>query len=156
MDLKVSEILQPSAIVLGLDAEDKADALEKVVDLITATGKVKDPDELKRVIFEREKLMSTGIGDGIALPHGKSNAVDTSLAALATLKTPIDFDALDDQPVEIILLLVGTESNVGVHLRLLSRISRMLGTPGFRESLLTAKSVEDVTQLFATQEEERA
>ena len=78
------------------------------------------------------------------------------MAALATLRTPIDFDALDDKPVSIILLLVGTEGNVGVHLRLLSRISRMVGSEQFRTSLLNTKSIENVMTLLGTHEEERA
>jgi len=78
------------------------------------------------------------------------------MIAIATLANPIDLDALDDNPVSIIILLVGTESNVGMHLRLLSRISRMVGSEQFRASLLHAKSVEDVMMLFASQEEDRA
>ena len=79
-----------------------------------------------------------------------------SIAALATLREPIDFDSLHDKPVNIVLLLVGTEDNVGAHLRLLSRVSRMVGTEAFRTSLLAAHSVEDVFELFTTYEEERA
>ena len=100
--------------------------------------------------------MSTGIGYGVALPHGKSSVVHTSLAALAVLRTPIDFDALDDKPVNIVLLLVGTEEAVGAHLRLLSRISRMVGSDQFRSDLVGARTVEEVLDLFATYEEERA
>jgi fructose-specific phosphotransferase system IIA component len=155
MDLRISDILDPAAVVLQLDATDKASALEHMVDLLAASGKVSDVNELKRVILEREKLMSTGIGNGVALPHGKTNVVNTSLAALATLKTPLDFDSLDDKPVQIILMLVGTEGNVGQHLRLLSRISRMIGSEAFRSSLLSARSVNDVLELFASYEEER-
>ena len=123
---------------------------------MSATGKVKDRDTLLKVILDREKLMSTGIGFGVALPHGKSGVVASSAAAVATLRDPIDFDALDDKPVNIVLLLVGTEENVGAHLRLLSRISRMVGAEQFRSALLEAHSVEDVLDLFASFEEERA
>lgn len=156
MDIKISDILDASAVCLDLDVKDKTEALVRLIDVLAAGGKVRDVQELKRVILEREKLMSTGIGNGVALPHGKTSVVDTSLAALATLRTPIDFDSLDDKPVSIILLLVGTEGNVGMHLRLLSRISRMVGSESFRSSLLGAKSVNDVLELFASYEEERA
>lgn len=156
MDLRISDILDPAAVMLQLDATDKISALQQMVDLLAASGKVRDVDELKRVILERERLMSTGIGSGVALPHGKTNVVDTSLAALATLKNPLDFDSLDDKPVSIILMLVGTEGNVGQHLRLLSRISRMIGSEAFRTSLLSARSVNDVMELFSSYEEERA
>lgn len=155
MDLRISDILDPAAVMLQLDAADKTSALEQMVDLLAGSGNVSDVAELKRVILEREKLMSTGIGNGVALPHGKTNVVRTSLAALATLKTPLDFDSLDDKPVSIILMLVGTEGNVGQHLRLLSRISRMIGSEAFRASLLSARSVNDVLDLFSSYEEER-
>jgi mannitol/fructose-specific phosphotransferase system IIA component (Ntr-type) len=105
------------------------------------------------VIVDRERLMSTGIGNGVALPHGKSDVVDESIAAVATLASPIDYDSLDDKPVSIIILLVGPEGSVGLHLRLLSRISRMVGSEQFRSSLLTAKSAADVLALFSGNEE---
>ena len=156
MDIKIADILDPACICLNMEAKDKASALNQMVDLLALNGKVHDRATLATVILDRERLMSTGIGNGVALPHGKTNVVDRSMAALATLQTPIDFDALDDKPVSIILLLVGTEGNVGVHLRLLSRISRMVGSEQFRTSLLNAKSIENVIALLGTHEEERA
>lgn len=155
MDLKITDILERNAVVLDLDAASKDEALGRLIDVLAATGKVRDVEQLRRVILEREKLMSTGIGYGVALPHGKTSAVDASVAAMATLRTPIDFDSLDDKPVSIIIMLVGTEGNVGVHLRLLSRISRMVGSDAFRASLQAAKSVDDVLALLASYEEER-
>lgn len=155
-DMKISDILAPSCIRLDMEVGDKYEALTKLVDVLNDTGRVKDRDELLKVITDREKLMSTGIGQGVALPHGKTNVVSESMAALATLREPIDFDSLDDRPVNIILLLVGTESNVGAHLRLLSRISRMVGSEQFRSSLQAARSVEEVVDLFGSYEEERA
>lgn len=155
MDTKISSILDPSCIRLNLDVADKDDCLRKVVDLAGATGKVKDVERLHTVIVDRERLMSTGIGNSVALPHGKTDVVDQSMVAVATLSSPIDFDSLDDKPVSIVVLLIGPESNVGVHLRLLSRISRLVGSEQFRASLLTAKSAEDVLALFAGNEEEQ-
>lgn len=155
MDIKISDILAGHAVLLNQEAKDKTDILIRLVDALAANGLVADVAELRRVILEREKLMSTGIGNGVALPHGKTNVVKTSMAALATLKTPLDFDSLDDKPVSIVLLLVGTESNVGVHLRLLSRVSRMVGNEGFRTAILNAASVDDVVAVFASHEEDR-
>lgn len=156
MDIKIADILDPACICLNMEAKDKVSVLNQMVDLLALNGKVHDRATLATVILDRERLMSTGIGNGVALPHGKTNVVDRSMAALATLRTPIDFDALDDKPVSIILLLVGTEGNVGVHLRLLSRISRMVGSEQFRTSLLNTKSIENVMTLLGTHEEERA
>ncbi len=156
MDIKFSDLLQPESICLNIVAKDKEDALNQIIAVVAKTAAVSNPEELSNVIFEREKLMSTGIGNGVALPHGKTNVVSGSVAALATLSEPIDFDSLDDKPVSIILLLVGTEGNVSMHLRLLSRISRMVGSEQFRNSLLAAKSIEEVVDLFASYEAERA
>lgn len=156
MDLKITDILDRSAVLLDLDVASKDEALQRLIDVLAATGKVRDVDQLQRVIFEREKLMSTGIGHGVALPHGKTNVVDASIAAMATLRNPIDFDSLDDNPVNIIIMLVGTEGNVGLHLRLLSRISRMIGNEAFRNSLANAKSADDVLTLLANTEVDRA
>jgi PTS system fructose-specific IIA component len=156
MDMKITDILAPSCIKIGLEVTDKEDVLTKLVDTLNKTGSVKDRDALLQVIMDREKLMSTGIGHGVALPHGKTNVVANSIAALATLQTPIDFDALDDKPVSIVLLLVGTEGNVSVHLRLLSRISRMIGSDQFRSALIASRTPEEVLDLFASYEEERA
>ncbi|MDZ4744819.1 MAG: PTS sugar transporter subunit IIA [bacterium] len=156
MDLRLSDILDPACIRLGMEANDKTQALSALVDVLANSERVRDLTEVRRVILEREKLMSTGIGLGIALPHGKTNGVDSSVAALATLKSPIDFDSIDDKPVSIILMLVGTEGNVGMHLRLLSRISRMIGSDAFRTSLANATTAEAVMELFVAQEEERA
>lgn len=155
MDTRISAILDSSCIRLNLDVADKDDCLRKVVDLVAATGKVRDMERLHAVIVDRERLMSTGIGNSVALPHGKTDVVDQSIVAVATLASPIDFDALDDKPVSIVILLVGPESNVGVHLRLLSRISRLVGSEQFRASLLSARSAEDVLALFAGSEEEQ-
>lgn len=155
MDTRISAILDPSCIRLNLDVADKDDCLRKVVDLVATTGKVRDMDRLHTVIVDRERLMSTGIGNGVALPHGKTDVVDQSIVAVATLASPIDFDSLDDKPVSIVILLVGPESNVGVHLRLLSRISRLVGSEQIRASLLSARSSEDVLALFAGSEEEQ-
>jgi fructose-specific phosphotransferase system IIA component len=155
MDTRISAILDSSCIRLNLDVADKDDCLRKVVDLVAATGKVRDMERLHAVIVDRERLMSTGIGNSVALPHGKTDVVDQSIVAVATLASPIDFDALDDKPVSIVILLVGPESNVGVHLRLLSRISRLVGSEQFRASLLSARSAEDVLALFAGGEEEQ-
>lgn len=155
MDMKLTDIVENSCVQLNLEATNKTDAITQLVDVLAKTNDVQDRDELLRVILDREKLMSTGIGNGVALPHGKTNVVEKSIAAIATLANPIDFDSLDDKPVQIILLLVGTEDNVGGHLRLLSRISRMVGAEQFRSALVSARTVDEAMGVFASYEEER-
>lgn len=155
MDIKISELLHPEAIVIGMTATRKEDVLQQLVTHLSESGRVKDTDQLLKVIIDRERLMSTGIGHGVALPHGKSAAVDTTLAALALMAEPIDFNSLDDEPVNIVFLLAGTEQQVGLHLRLLSRISRLMGQQEFRMNLLNARTSEDVIRTIVQYEQEQ-
>lgn len=92
--MKITEILSPSCVLLGITAADKPAVLEQLVEALALTGKVSNKAELLRVITDREKLMSTGIGHGVALPHGKTNTVTTSIAAMATLAEPVDLTHL--------------------------------------------------------------
>ena len=147
--MNITEVLSENHILVKIRAGSKEDVLNKMIDTLGDSPLVKDLEAVRRVVFEREKIMSTGIGKGFALPHGKSNAVDATMAVLATLEDPIDFDSLDNIPVNIVFLLVGQEQSVGVHLRLLSKISRLMNNDSFRGQLLQAASEAEVLRLFA-------
>jgi len=98
--------------------------------------------------------MSTGVGKGFAIPHAKTNAVNEIIAAFGRLEQPIDFQSLDDQPVKLIFLLVGKENLVGPHIKLLSRLSRMMNLDEFRENLANATTAEEIYSLFETVEKQ--
>src|SRR3989339_196541 len=102
----------------------------------------------------REKIMSTGVGKGFAIPHAKTNSVNEIIAAFGKLDEPIDFQALDEQPVNLVFLLVGKENLVGPHIKLLSRISRMMNKDEFRESLSKAKTAKEIYSLFENEEKQ--
>lgn len=152
--MQISSILEEQFIAIRLPASSKEEALNRIIDMLGESPKVRDLDKVRTAILEREKLMSTGVGHGFAIPHGKTDALDDIVAAFAITEHPIDFQALDNQPVQLIFMLVGKESHVGTHLKLLSRISRLMNKESFRQQLLAAQSAEEVLGLF-NQEEHR-
>lgn len=151
--MKISDILSEDFVIVGLDASSKEDAINALVDLIAKSDKVKNVNKVREAVFEREKIMTTGVGKGFAVPHGKTDAVTDIVAAFAITKKPIDYDSLDGEPVRLIFLLVGRDNMVGPHIKLLSRISKLMNDNEFRERLLNAKSPKEVVELFKTEEE---
>jgi PTS system fructose-specific IIC component len=150
--MKISDILSPDVIEVNLDVKDKTDSLNKVIDLAAHSNKILDLQKVTNTIFEREKLVSTGVGKGFAIPHGKTDAISDIVAAFVTTKNPIDFDSIDGEPVRFIFLLVGKETLLNTHIKLLSRISRLMNKDEFRAKLLTAKTKEEVMKMFKDEE----
>ena len=150
--MKISEILNENVIVTNLAGTTKAEILNAMIDLAAKSDRVVDKEKMRSAIFEREKIMSTGVGSGFAIPHGKTDAVQDIVAAFAITDNPIDYQSLDDQPVRIVFLLVGKDNSVGPHIKLLSRISRLMNKEDFRKRLLEANSPSDVLQIFRDEE----
>lgn len=150
--MKLTDVLSAEAIVVRSDASAKEDIFRAMIAAMAAAGRVTDADEVFRVVMERERMMSTGIGKGFALPHGKTNAVSDTAGAFLTLANPVDFQALDNQPVTCVFMLVGRENNVGTHLRLLSKISRLMNDENFRNDVNAATAKEEIYRLFEAQE----
>ena len=151
--MKISEILTEDVIEINLTASDKNEAINKMIDLANKSGKITDVESVRRVVFDREKLVSTGVGKGFAIPHGKSDDIKDIVAAFAIMAEPIDFDSIDSEKVVFIFLLVGKDSMLNLHIKLLSRISRLMNKDEFRESLLKAKSKTEVLKLFKEEEQ---
>lgn len=151
--MKISDILTENVIELRLTAKDKTEAINKMVDLANKSGKIIDLEKVRTVVFDREKLVSTGVGKGFAIPHGKSDDISDIVAAFAILSEPIDFDSIDSEKVKYIFLLVGKDSMLNMHIKLLSRISRLMNKDEFRNKLLTAKSKSELLQIFRTEEQ---
>lgn len=150
--MKLTDALSGNAIIVNFEGETKEAIFTAMISSMSASGKILDTDEVFRVVMEREKLMSTGIGKGFALPHGKTNAVNDMAGAFMTLARPVDFQALDNQPVTCVFMLVGRENNVGTHLRLLSKISRIMNDDLFRKRAQSATTKEEIFRLFESQE----
>ncbi len=152
--MKICEILQVGKIISSLQGKEKTDVVNELVDLFKDDDRVKDLEELRNAVHEREKIMSTGVGKGFAIPHAKTNSINEIVAAFGKLDEPIDFQALDEQPVNLVFLLVGKENLVGPHIKLLSRISRMMNKDEFRESLSKAKTAAEIYSLFENEEKQ--
>ena len=151
--MKISEILKKENILFDLDVENKFDLIGRLVDNIVRTHNLKDRDKLYQEVLKRERIMSTGVGKGIALPHAKTNLTNQMLGAILILSNPIDFESLDSEPVSIIFMLIGSETNVGGHLRVLSKISRLMSSDAFRSQLSNCVNSEDVLELFTNYED---
>jgi PTS system fructose-specific IIC component len=151
--MKISDILSADVIDVNTDVKDKDDSLNKIIDLANRSGKILDLKKVTETIFEREKLVSTGVGKGFAIPHGKTDAITDIVAAFMITKNPIDFDSIDGEPVKFIFLLVGKETLLNTHIKLLSRISRLMNKDEFREKLLLAKTKDEVLKIFKDEEQ---
>jgi len=151
--MKISDILNQDMVVNGLEGNSKNDIIESMIDLVATSPKVLDKGKVRKAIFEREKIMSTGVGNGFAIPHGKSDAVSEIVAAFAVTEKPIDYESLDEKPVRLVFLLVGKDNLVGPHIKLLSRIPRLMNKEEFRGRLLDMKSSAEILEGFRVEEE---
>lgn len=151
--LSVSDLLDPSTVRVRLPADEKDAVLDALVDLLGGHPAVTDLDQVRADVHARERQMSTGVGKGLGLPHARSNAVTATVAAFATTADGVDYDTIDGEPVRLLFLLVGPEGERSRHIRLLSRISRLMNRDDFRTSLLAAETPEAALSLFREAEE---
>ncbi|HET6510611.1 MAG TPA: PTS sugar transporter subunit IIA [Candidatus Kapabacteria bacterium] len=151
--MRLSDYLRPEYVAIGLEADSKEDLLEKMVDLAGKNPAVQDKSKVRSAIFEREKIMSTGVGKGFAIPHGKTDAVDDIVLSFAVTDGPVDYASMDNEPVRLVLLLVSRDNLVGQRLKLLSRASKVMNNDDAREDLLKAASVQDVLAIFQREED---
>ena len=150
--MKVSELLKPGFVIPELKSDRKEDIINELIDLFEGDPRVTDIEKMRNAVLDREKIMSTGVGKGFAIPHGKTNAVKEIIAAFGKTKEPIEYQALDNQPVNLVFLLVGKENLVSSHIKLLSRISRMMNKDEFRNKLASAVNSEEMLELFRQEE----
>jgi fructose-specific phosphotransferase system IIA component len=153
--MRVCDVLTTSSVAVQVNLDTKPDALRFMIHLLDKRGVIDDVEKVQDEIFKREAIMSTGVGKGFAFPHAKTNAVHMPAGALITLRKPLDYDALDKQPVSIIFMLLGQEHAVGAHLRLLSRVSRLMNNDEFRLKILNASSPEEVMMLINEEESQK-
>ena len=133
--MKIAEFLNEKAIIAEIQSTTKEGVIRELVDALAKAEGIKNKEELVKVLVNRESLGSTGIGQGVGIPHAKTNAVKKLVAALGICLQGVNFDALDGEPVYIFFLLVAPEDSAGPHLKGLARISRLLKDRFFRESL---------------------
>ena len=146
MDLR--KILNPELIKLDLEGQNKNDVIEELLDILMNTGKIKDREAALKAVLEREEKMSTGIQHGVAIPHGKCDAVNELVACLGIKKDGVDFDALDGEPSRIFIMTLSPISRTGPHVQFLASVSQLLKNDEQREQILSAESVDDIIALF--------
>jgi fructose-specific phosphotransferase system IIA component len=142
------DLIEPSVIRVPLQAETKSEVLRELVDLLAAAGKLKDPEKALSALLDREALGSTGLEDGIAVPHAKSDAEDKLSVAIGLAPQGIDFQALDGKASTIFFLLMAPLEQVGQHIEALSEIAKMTRSKSFCRTLLASETPEEVVELF--------
>jgi PTS system nitrogen regulatory IIA component len=151
--MKISELLDPAAIVADLHGVAKREVLAELTDALLKTEPGLSRDDVLRVLMERERLGSTGIGDGVAIPHGKLKDIDRLLISFGLSRHGVDFDSMDGKPAHLFFLLVAPEESVGVHLKTLARISKLLKSTAVRERLQSAVDSAEIHRIIAEEEE---
>jgi fructose-specific phosphotransferase system IIA component len=151
--MKVSELLKPEFIIPELNGESKEDIINELIDLFKSDPRVEDIEKVRSAVLDREKVMSTGVGKGFAIPHGKTNAVKEIVGAFGKIKDGIDYESLDGNPVHLVFLLVGKDNLISTHIKLLSRISRLMNKDDFRHRLTEANTADEIVKLFSDEEE---
>jgi len=152
--MMLTQILQPTCIKVPLAGTDKDSAITELVDVLAENGLLQNRQSALDAVFARERTRSTGIGSGIAIPHGKSNAVRELVMALGIAHDPIDFDSVDKKPVSIVILLVSPLDQTGPHIQALARISRLMLDSDFKSQLEKAPSAQAAYELLSEHENE--
>lgn len=150
--MNLLDILKEQNIRVPLAASDKKGVIDELVDLLATNGSVSDADGLKAAVWTRETIRTTGIGHALAIPHGKSDAVNDLVMAIGKPETPIDFASIDGKPVKMVVLLASPLERTSDHIQALARISRLMAGQEFREGVYSASTPHDVYELFAAQE----
>lgn len=140
--MQLTDLLTPDRIKIPLESRTKDELLRELVDVVSVGEQQGERAELLRAVREREAVLSTGIGNGVAIPHGKSPILPELRMAAGT-SGPIDYDALDGQPVRLVFLLVGPETAAGPHIKALSRIARLIRSDQTRQKLIEAQDAEE-------------
>ena len=151
--MKICDVLQKKAVLADLKANTKKGILEELVAPVAGIAGI-PPDDLVKVLLERERLGSTGIGGGIGIPHGKMKNLESLVLGFGLCRQGVDFESLDGKPAHIFFLLITPENSTGLHLKLLARISRILKNEPFKDRLLSAADQEELYGIIKEEDEE--
>ncbi|NCO60052.1 MAG: PTS fructose transporter subunit IIA [Deltaproteobacteria bacterium CG_4_8_14_3_um_filter_51_11] len=150
----LSDVFKEVNVVPDLSAKDKNGLIEELAEVVVRSEPSIKMQSLVQVLLEREKLGSTGIGDGVAIPHGKLAGIDKPVVAFGRSKKGINFEAMDDQPADLFFLLVAPENTSGMHLQLLAKIARLLGSSSVRKKLREGKTRWDLFKTITDSDQE--
>ena len=150
--MRLTEILKAQNLKVPLAAKTKNEAIAELVNLLATNGEVADPRKVLDSVLEREATRTTGIGNGLAIPHGKCTGVDHLVMAIGRPAAPIDFQAIDGRPVNLIWLLASPPDKTGPHIHALARISRLMTIDRFRQALAAAQTAQELYDAIVQQE----
>lgn len=151
--MNIIDLLSPEAVKVPLVATEKHEAIDELVDVLADADLVPQAKELKRVVWEREQQRSTGIGEGLAIPHGKTASLDRLVMAVGKPAQPLDFDAIDQKPVKLLVLLASPPNKTAEHIQALGKVSRLMSDPTFRGQAYSCESAEELYELFKSAEQ---
>jgi len=150
--MKLTDILAPECVKVPLEATTKETAITELIDVLDAADQLTDRDKMLQAVLERERTRTTGIGHGLAVPHGKANACRQLVMAVGKPAQPIDFQSIDKEPVKVIVLLASLPDETGPHIQALARISRLMTIETFRNAMFRAGSAEELYGIIAGHE----
>lgn len=153
--MRITDLLSEDSIALNVKAKSKKEIIDKVVDMMDATGNIEDKAEYKKLVLKREEEGTTGVGEGIAIPHGKSSIVKKPSLVAAVIPDGVDYDSLDGKPVDLLFLIAAPDTKDNIHLDVLSRLSTLLMDEGFRKKLIKSKSKKEFLQYINEAEIEK-
>lgn len=153
--MRIVDLLHKEGINLNINPSDKSECINELIDLMDKTGNLNNKEEYRKAILEREDLSTTGIGDGIAIPHGKTSAVKRASLAAAVCKQGVDYDSLDGMPAHLIFMIAVPDNNDNLHLEVLARLSTILMDEGFRKSLIDCTDKDEFLKLIDEKESEK-
>ena len=142
--MNINELLDEDFVIPDLKAKDKNGVLEELSEVICSHETTIDKGDLVKVLVERERLGSTGIGDGVAIPHGKLRGIRQPLISFGRSRDGLDFDSMDGEPTHLFFLLVAPENSAGLHLKTLAKIAKVMKNRAFRKKLMEAKTREEI------------
>jgi len=150
--MNIFSLLRPETVIPNMEASDKAEVLERLVSSLEGQVSNGELEKIREAVFEREKIMSTGVGKGLAIPHGKAAGIEQTYAAFGMLSDAVDYEAIDDEPVNMVFLLVGPQASNSLHIKMLSRISRLMNNSEFRDRLRKCETADAIIKQFKDEE----
>ena len=153
--MRITELLDKRSVNLNAAPKSKKEAMDMAVELMAASGKVQDKEAYRALVYAREEESTTGVGEGIAIPHGKGDCIDKPGLAAMIIKDGVDYEALDDEPVNILFLIAAPDTKDNVHLDVMSKLSMMLMDEDFRNNLINAKDVDEFLAVIDKADEEK-
>ncbi len=151
---EINQLLRPDQVRIGLPGTTKPEVIDALIDVLAGHEAIDSLEAVREAIFDREEMMSTGVGKMLGLPHAKTAAATETVAAFATTDEPVDFGAIDDEPIRLLLLLVGPEDHKSKHIKILGRISRLVSRDALRTRLIEADEPGTVIEVLREGEEE--